>query len=121
MQKPRVAPENRPSGGPGMREMVSTTAALYGQGAGGKVALITEQCGARDGPSVTGRLGNFDLSNVLASMKLPCALVPGHASPNRRQAADTNVRSETTPLMGLETRKDRCVRPARYTPASAID
>lgn len=29
-------------GGPGMREMLSTTAALYGQGAGGKVALITD-------------------------------------------------------------------------------
>ncbi len=31
-----------PRGGPGMREMLSTTAALYGQGAGGKVALITD-------------------------------------------------------------------------------
>ena len=29
-------------GGPGMREMLSTTAALYGQGAGGDVALITD-------------------------------------------------------------------------------
>ena len=29
-------------GGPGMREMLSTTAALYGQGAGNKVALITD-------------------------------------------------------------------------------
>ena len=28
-----------PKGGPGMREMLSTTAALYGQGMGGKVAL----------------------------------------------------------------------------------
>jgi dihydroxy-acid dehydratase len=31
-----------PRGGPGMREMLATTAALYGQGAGGKVALITD-------------------------------------------------------------------------------
>jgi dihydroxy-acid dehydratase len=31
-----------PKGGPGMREMLSTTAALTGQGAGGKVALITD-------------------------------------------------------------------------------
>src|SRR5437660_2059275 len=30
-----------PRGGPGMREMLSTTAALTGQGMGGKVALIT--------------------------------------------------------------------------------
>jgi dihydroxy-acid dehydratase len=31
-----------PRGGPGMREMLSTTAALYGQGSGDKVALITD-------------------------------------------------------------------------------
>ena len=31
-----------PRGGPGMREMLSTTAALYGQGAGDQVALITD-------------------------------------------------------------------------------
>jgi len=31
-----------PRGGPGMREMLSTTAALYGQGMGDRVALITD-------------------------------------------------------------------------------
>src|SRR5690606_20555718 len=31
-----------PKGGPGMPEMLSTTAALYGQGMGDKVALITD-------------------------------------------------------------------------------
>ncbi|MBC8049985.1 MAG: dihydroxy-acid dehydratase [Chitinophagales bacterium] len=31
-----------PRGGPGMREMLSTTSALYGQGLGDKVALITD-------------------------------------------------------------------------------
>ncbi len=31
-----------PCGGPGMREMLATTAALYGQGTGDKVALITD-------------------------------------------------------------------------------
>jgi dihydroxy-acid dehydratase len=31
-----------PRGGPGMREMLSTTAALYGQGMGEKVALVTD-------------------------------------------------------------------------------
>src|SRR5690606_31133581 len=31
-----------PRGGPGMREMLSTTAALYGQGVGESVALITD-------------------------------------------------------------------------------
>ena len=31
-----------PKGGPGMREMLSTTATLYGQGMGDKIALITD-------------------------------------------------------------------------------
>ncbi len=31
-----------PRGGPGMREMLSTTAAIYGQGMGDKIALITD-------------------------------------------------------------------------------
>lgn len=31
-----------PKGGPGMREMLSVTAAIYGQGMGEKVALITD-------------------------------------------------------------------------------
>jgi dihydroxy-acid dehydratase len=31
-----------PKGGPGMREMLSTTAALYGQGMGDRVALVTD-------------------------------------------------------------------------------
>ncbi len=31
-----------PKGGPGMREMLATTAALYGQGLGEKVALVTD-------------------------------------------------------------------------------
>ncbi len=31
-----------PKGGPGMREMLATTAALYGQGTGDKVSLITD-------------------------------------------------------------------------------
>ena len=33
-----------PAGGPGMREMLATTAALSGQGMGKKVALITDGC-----------------------------------------------------------------------------
>ena len=40
-----------PKGGPGMREMLSTTSAIYGQGMGDKVALITDGrfCGATRG------------------------------------------------------------------------
>jgi len=43
-----------PRGGPGMREMLSTTAALYGQGMGEKVALITDGrfSGATHGVSI---------------------------------------------------------------------
>ena len=43
-----------PRGGPGMREMLSTTAALYGQGLGEKVALITDGrfSGATHGVSI---------------------------------------------------------------------
>src|SRR6201988_3805677 len=37
-----VIRDEGPRGGPGMREMLSTTAALTGQGMGGKVALITD-------------------------------------------------------------------------------
>src|SRR5436309_13432933 len=38
----RVIRYEGPKGGPGMREMLSTTAALFGQGMGHKVALITD-------------------------------------------------------------------------------
>ena len=38
----RVIRYEGPKGGPGMREMLSTTAALYGLGVGDKVALITD-------------------------------------------------------------------------------
>lgn len=37
-----VIRQEGPRGGPGMREMLATTAALYGQGMGNKVALITD-------------------------------------------------------------------------------
>ena len=36
------SPTTPPVGGPGMREMLSTTGAIYGQGKGEKVALITD-------------------------------------------------------------------------------
>ena len=53
-----------PRGGPGMREMLATTAALYGQGMGDKVALITDGrfsgatrgfCVGHVGPEAVGR------------------------------------------------------------------
>ncbi len=44
-----------PRGGPGMREMLSTTAALYGQGMGDKVALITGRALLRRHPRLLRR------------------------------------------------------------------
>jgi dihydroxy-acid dehydratase len=52
-----------PKGGPGMREMLSTTGAIYGQGMGEKVALITDArllyrpCGPRSRSRRADRLG----------------------------------------------------------------
>jgi dihydroxy-acid dehydratase len=66
-----------PKGGPGMREMLSTTAALYGQGAGDKVALITDGrfsgatrgfCIGHVGPeaAVGGPIGLVEDSDIIA-------------------------------------------------------
>lgn len=70
-----------PKGGPGMREMLSTTAALYGQGESDKVALITDGrfsgatrglCIGHVGPEaavggVIGLLKNGDIINIDAT------------------------------------------------------
>ncbi|HKG85593.1 MAG TPA: dihydroxy-acid dehydratase [Beijerinckiaceae bacterium] len=66
-----------PKGGPGMREMLSTTSALYGQGMGDKVALITDGrfsgatrgfCIGHVGPeaAVGGRIGLLRDGDVIA-------------------------------------------------------
>ena len=68
-----------PKGGPGMREMLATTSAIYGQGMGDKVALIT------DGPPL-GRDARLLHSKACSladrsSAALPvncCASHPGH-------------------------------------------
>lgn len=73
-----------PKGGPGMREMLATTAALYGQGAGDKVALITDGrfsgatrglCIGHVGPEaavggVIGLIKNGDIINIDATKGL---------------------------------------------------
>ncbi|MBT4921750.1 MAG: dihydroxy-acid dehydratase [Rickettsiales bacterium] len=73
-----------PKGGPGMREMLSTTAALYGQGMGEKVALITDGrfsggtrglCVGHVGPEaydggVIGLLENGDMITIDAEAKI---------------------------------------------------
>jgi dihydroxy-acid dehydratase len=66
-----------PKGGPGMREMLSTTAALYGLGRGGDVALITDgrfsgatrgMCIGHVGPeaAVGGPIGLIENGDVIA-------------------------------------------------------
>jgi dihydroxy-acid dehydratase len=66
-----------PKGGPGMREMLSTTAALYGQGMGDKVALITDGrfsgatrgfCVGHVGPeaAVGGPIGLLENGDIIA-------------------------------------------------------
>ena len=66
-----------PKGGPGMREMLATTAALYGQGMGDKVALITDGrfsgatrgfCVGHVGPeaAVGGPIGLIENGDIIA-------------------------------------------------------
>ena len=59
-----------PKGGPGMREMLSTTGAIYGQGKGEKVALITDGrfSGATRGFCV-GHVGLGTLGGPIALLK----------------------------------------------------
>lgn len=71
-----------PKGGPGMREMLATTAAIYGQGMGDKVALITDGrfsgatrgfCVGHIGPEAAvggpiGLLRNGDIINIDAEV-----------------------------------------------------
>ena len=77
-----------PRGGPGMREMLSTTAALYGQGMGDKVALIT------DGRFSGGTRG-FCIGHVGAG---------GGASAARSACCATATSSRSTPRPGRSTR-----------------
>jgi dihydroxy-acid dehydratase len=60
-----------PRGGPGMREMLSTTAALTGQGMGGKVALITD--GRFSGASHGFCIGHVGPEAVTSSRSMPSA------------------------------------------------
>src|SRR3989442_2074973 len=87
-----------PRGGPGMREMLATTAALYGQGMGRKVALITDGrfsgatrgfCVGQVGPeaAVGGPIAllrdrdilTLDAENGILAVALPAGEVEGRA------------------------------------------
>ena len=89
-----------PKGGPGMREMLSVTSAIYGQGMGDKVALITDGrfsgatrgfCIGHIGPeaAVGGPIGLLREGDVIAIDAETGALdveVPAEELDRRRQA-----------------------------------
>jgi dihydroxy-acid dehydratase len=101
-----------PKGGPGMREMLQTTAAIYGQGMGEKVALITDGrfsggtrglCIGHVGPeaAVGGPIGlikNGDIININARTgELNVELSDNELSERRKnwQARKTDYNSGT--------------------------
>ncbi|MDP9126994.1 MAG: dihydroxy-acid dehydratase, partial [Pseudomonadota bacterium] len=89
-----------PRGGPGMREMLSTTAALYGHGSGEKVALITDGrfsggtrgfCVGHVGPEAAvggpiGLLRDGDVISIDADKGLLTVAVSDEDMAKRRQA-----------------------------------
>ena len=112
-----------PKGGPGMREMLSTTGALVGQGMGEKVALITDGrfsgashgfCIGHVGPEAAvggpiGLLKNGDLITIdavagtidvaLSDAELARAAPPGpHAAPTINRARCGNTRRPSAML-----------------------
>jgi len=97
-----------PKGGPGMREMLATTAALYGQGMGNKVALIT------DG-RFSGATRGFCIGHVgpEAAIGGPIALIrDGDILELDAEAGTLNVRLSDTEL--AERRKAWTPRPSEF-------
>jgi dihydroxy-acid dehydratase len=97
-----------PKGGPGMREMLATTAALYGQGMGNKVALIT------DG-RFSGATRGFCVGHVgpEAAVGGPIALIrDGDILELDAEAGTLNVRLSDAEL--AERRKAWQPRPAEF-------
>jgi dihydroxy-acid dehydratase len=96
-----------PKGGPGMREMLQTTAALYGQGMGDKVALITDGrfSGATRGLCI-GHVGPE------AAIGGPIGLL---------QDGDIIVIDATTGLLGVELSDDELAARRKTWEARASD
>jgi dihydroxy-acid dehydratase len=97
-----------PKGGPGMREMLATTAALYGQGVGDKIALITDGrfsgatrgfCVGHVGPeaAVGGPIGLLKDGDIITL-----------------DAVEGTIEVDLTPEEMDERRKDWAPRPTNY-------
>ena len=102
-----------PKGGPGMREMLSTTAALYGLGVGEKVALITDGrfsggtrgfCVGHVGPeaAVGGPIGLLEERRHHRHRR-------GQGSPRRRAVGQ----GAEAPRQEVEAEEERLLRRAR--------
>ncbi|MGP9822477.1 dihydroxy-acid dehydratase [Salinarimonas sp. NSM] len=114
-----------PKGGPGMREMLSTTAALYGQGMGDKVALITDGrfsgatrgfCIGHVGPEAAvggpiGLLQDGDIIEMDAINGVLAVHVSDEELDRRRQAWQPR---ETSYGSGVVWKFAQTVGPARY-------
>ncbi|WP_372423527.1 dihydroxy-acid dehydratase [Salinarimonas chemoclinalis] len=114
-----------PKGGPGMREMLSTTAALYGQGMGDKVALITDGrfsgatrgfCIGHVGPEAAvggpiGLLQDGDIIEMDAINGVLAVHVSDEELDRRRQAWQPR---ETNYGSGVVWKFAQTVGPARY-------
>ena len=103
-----------PKGGPGMREMLSTTAALYGQGAGDKVALITDGrfsggtrgfCIGHVGPeaAVGGPIGLLKDGDIIVDRRRE-----GHARSRGRCGRARSARRSVGRRRPIRTRVGRC-------------
>ena len=79
-----------PRGGPGMREMLATTAALYGQGAGDKVALVTD--GRFSGATRGFCIGMSAPKPPSAAPSAFCATATSSSSTPSRAASTPNCR-----------------------------
>jgi len=112
-----------PKGGPGMREMLSVTAAIYGQGMGEKVALLTDgrfsgatrgMCIGYVGPEAAaggpiGLLRNGDRVNIDARAGILCVDLSDDELARRR--ADAPARASRR-LAGVLEKYEALVRPA---------
>ncbi len=116
-----------PKGGPGMREMLSTTSAIYGQGMGDKVALITDGrfsgatrgfCVGHVGPEAAvggpiGLLRNGDRIRIDAEAGTIDVLLPDEELAGAGARRGRRARDRLQQRRDLEIRADRRPRPSR--------